>query len=229
MELRWVATPLAEEEPEHQPVWERTRSLRAQQGVGGVLNGIGRRLASYVWEARRATLFRRSLDGDLPTATPRIPLVMRDMRLEDLERFRDAPSRLPDGRVREFEDRLSRGRIAVIVLTADEVAGYGWLTTRDEIEKWSGAEIVLHEGEGYFFDAFTFPRFRARGIHTAVHVWRLRRLRGLGCAVAYSIADLRDPGAQKAHRNVGFAAYREIAWLRLGWIRWHTERQPTTG
>jgi hypothetical protein len=227
MEIRWVATPLAEE-ADRQPALGRIRSLQAQQGVGGVLKGVRRRLASYVWEARRATLFRRSLDGVLPTATPRIPLVMRDMGQEDLDRFRTEPSRLPEGRVREFEGRLSGGRVGVIVLAADEVAGYGWLTTRDEVERWSGAEIVLKAGEGYFFDAFTFPHFRARGIHTAVHVWRLQRLKGLGCTVAYSIADLRDPGAQKAHRNVGFAAYREIASLRLGWIRWHTVRHPTT-
>ena len=89
--------------------------------------------------------------------------------------------------------------------------------------------IVLQEGEGYFFDAFTFPRFRARGLHTSVHLWRLNRLKELGCSVAYSIADVRDPGAQKAHRNVGFVDLREIASLRLGTVRWHTTGAPRAG
>lgn len=227
MEIRWVAAPLAEVS-QREPAWERVWSLRAREGIVGILKGVGRRLVSSIWEARRATVFVRSLEI-IPTASPRIPVVMRDMTAGDLSLFRDAPSRLPEDRVREFEDRLRAGRIGVIVFAGEEVAGYGWLTTRNEIERWSGAEIMLQEGEGYFFDAFTFPRFRARGIHTSVHLWRLNRLKELGCTVAYSIADARDPGAQKAHRNVGFVDFREIASMRLAGIRWHTTRAPRAG
>ena len=66
----------------------------AQEGLTGILKGVGRRLVSSMG-GRRATVFVRSL-GDIPKESPPIPVVMRDMATGDLKRFADRPSRLPN-------------------------------------------------------------------------------------------------------------------------------------
>ncbi|HXI95003.1 MAG TPA: GNAT family N-acetyltransferase [Candidatus Acidoferrum sp.] len=64
--------------------------------------------------------------------------------------------------------RMARGCRCFGVWLGDELAGYGWLSTRPE---WIGeVELTLtpEAGDGYIWNCFTLERFRRRGVLRAL-------------------------------------------------------------
>jgi GNAT superfamily N-acetyltransferase len=150
------------------------------------------------------------------------------MTLEDLDRFRDPQSFLREGRITAFAQQLKTGRVGVIALARDQVAGYGWVSLQDEIEARLGVKVSLQRREGYIFVGFVFPPFRGRGIYPSLLAWRLEYLKRLDCRIAYSIVSTGNVPARKWHDRMGFTARREMSRLRVLGVKWHIDR-PVDG
>jgi GNAT superfamily N-acetyltransferase len=207
------------------PDWqERLRALSAREGPVGVLRSGSQRLFSYVFEMRMATVFGRPLDEPFPEYLPSIPVTVREITQEDLDRFRQPRSLLREHRIAEFAERLKTGRVGVIALTNDQVAGYAWLSLKTEIDRRLGVEISLQEGEGYFLDMFIFPAFRGHRIYPSLQAYRFNCLRRLGCRIAYGIVAAGNVPALKWHERFGFRSLRQIGWVKIIGVRWHISR-----
>ena len=198
----------------------RVRVIVDREGAGGLLRRGGERLRSALWDARRARVLCRSLDEPIQEYPPEVPVAVRAMTVEDLDRFRDPRCRLPERRIADFADRLATGRLGVVAWLDDVVAAYGWLTVTDHFEDWSGVDVRLAEGEGYVYNGFVFPQFRGRRIYPSVLEWRLRTLRSLGCRMAYSIVSVTNAPTLRWHEKLGFVGDRELGHVKIVGVRY---------
>jgi GNAT superfamily N-acetyltransferase len=200
----------------------------AREGLEGVVRGASQRFFPSVFEVRKATLFARALEGPIPEFPASVPVSVREMTLEDLGRFRDPQSFLRERRIMAFAQQLKTGRVGVIAMVRDHVAGYGWVSLQDEIEDRLGVKVSLQRREGYIFVGFVFPPFRGRGIYPALLKWRLDYLKRHGCRTAYSIVAVGNVPAQTWHRRMGFRPQREVGYMRLLGLKWYRSRPLCT-
>jgi GNAT superfamily N-acetyltransferase len=203
---------------------EHLRAVLIREGPLGLLTIIGQRLLSALFETRVVTVFRRPLDEPALDYPPKIPVTVREMTVEDLERFRHPPAYLREHRLEEFAERLKTGRVGVIALSGDQVAGYAWLSLKNEIERWTNLEISLQQGEGYLFDLFIFPVFRGHGVYPTLQNYRFECLKGRGCRVAYGVVVARNFPALKWYERFGFTAVRQIGHIRILGLKWRISR-----
>ena len=169
-------------------------------------------------------MFARNLAEPITEYSGGDPATFKVMTFGDLTRFRDPVSFLPEWRISTFAHHLETGRVGVMALADGRLAGYGWASTKNEVDDWLGVELSLQEGEGYIFDGFLFPAFRHRGIYPALMIWRLQYLRQIGCKIAYSLVLASNIPARKWHHRMGFTAQHELGWLRVMGVRRHMSR-----
>lgn len=222
MEILWDRSLSASLPVPHR--FERVRSLMNREGVARVLRIGSQRLWSHLFEVRKATVFGRSLDEPIPDYIPSVPVKLREMTLEDLSRFREARSLLPERWIMGFAERLKTGRIGIIGFVNGQVACYGWLSLQNAMDRWMGVELCLQDGEGYLYDGFIFPAFRGRGIYTFLQAWRLNYLKQLNCRIAYLVVAAGNLAAQRTDEKVGFIALRELCSVKIMKVTWHRNR-----
>jgi ribosomal protein S18 acetylase RimI-like enzyme len=203
---------------------DRLKDLLAREGPTGVLRSGSRGLFSYVFDKRMATVFERSLDDAFPEYPPSIPIIVREITQEDIDRFRQPQSLLREHRVAEFAERLKTGRVGVIALADDRVAGYAWLSQGTELDRWLGIEVSMQEGEGYLLDMFIFPHFRRHRIYPSLQLHRFNCLRRLGCRIAYGIVAANNFPALKWHERLGFRGLRQIGYMKIMGMKRYVNR-----
>lgn len=205
----------------------RLRSLMSRKGLACALRIASARLWTYVFRVQKAIVFGRCLNDQIPDYVPSAPLRLREMKVEDLDRFREAESLLPERRIMRFAERLKAGQIGIIGFVDGQVACYGWLSLQNEIDDSMGVKLCLQNGEGYLYDGFILPAFRGRGMFTFLQVWRLNYLKQRNCRIAYLIVDSDNLAAQRSDQKVGFIALRELCSVRIMMVTWHRNRQLT--
>jgi GNAT superfamily N-acetyltransferase len=219
MEIIWGSPSLR---GPYRPVpWpERLQGLIAREGLSGILRMSSHRLLSHIFDLRRAIVFERSLNQPIPECSPSMNVTLREMTLEDLERFREPESYLRERRIINFAGQLKIGRTAMIALADDRVVGYGWLSLENVRERGIGVEVSLGEGEGYIYDGFIFPSSRGRRIYPYLIAWRLNWLKRHGCKTVYSIVLTGNRSAVNWHQKMGFRDEQRICTMSLLGLKW---------
>jgi ribosomal protein S18 acetylase RimI-like enzyme len=189
-----------------------------------MLKIVSQRLLSAVFERRVVTVFRKPLEETLLNYPPKIPVTVRAMTLEDLDRFRCPPAQFREHRIEEFAKRLKTGRAGVIALSGEEVIGYAWLSMQSELERWTNVQISPQEGEGYLFDLFIFPKFRGYGIYPSLQNYRFECLKKRGCRVVYGVVVARNFPALKWYERFGFTPVRQIGHIKILGVKWRISR-----
>lgn len=69
------------------------------------------------------------------------------------------------------------------------------------------ATLFIHERAGWIANAYTFPKYRNRGVHSELLRYRIEDARGLGLAFAFTDA---EPGSVSA-RNIIRSGFRIVA------------------
>jgi ribosomal protein S18 acetylase RimI-like enzyme len=171
-------------------------------------------LASVPYEHIAFIVCVRSLQEPLPTACPRIPVLMRLATEADLLRFRDFV--LPS-ECRHFARRLAHGRLCFLAFpekNSEELVSYCWATTKIDPEL-DALILDLPPGSAYVDDAYTVPAYRRQGIQTALHLFRLRHLQALGCTRAILIVDVKNRASQALVRKLGYREVGQASFLRV--------------
>lgn len=197
----------------------RVRDLLARGGPAALVARGRHRLREFC-DVRRARLLVRELAAPVADVPPLVPLTLGAMTPAIVGRLREPGCDLPERRIDDFLRRLDAGHVGVVASTGDRIAAYGWLTTSDYFESWSGVAISLARGEGYVYNGYVFPAFRGRRLYPSVLAWRLRTLAALGCRTVYSIVAVTNAPALASHARLGFVGVRDFGYVKVAGLRW---------
>jgi ribosomal protein S18 acetylase RimI-like enzyme len=202
--------------------WERIKGLildLRERAQGDDWRQTGRWLAetlvSLLYCHIEYTVFARSLLKPLPVIAPRLPVTLCLATGADLVRFRGL---VPPSELRHFARRLAHGRHCFLARDGESLAAYCWATTQVAFG-WDNLEMRLQPGDAYVDDAFTIPAFRRQGIQTALHLYRLAYMRGLGCQRAVLIVRQDNIASQGLIRKLGYQEVDYLSFRRILWRR----------
>lgn len=110
--------------------------------------------------------------------------------------------------VEEVRERMQRGHRPWIARVGGEVAGWGWVATRQAGISELGIEITLQPDERYLWDFVTPPAWRGRGVYTAL----LHAILAGEGADRYWIG--HDEGNTPSARGIEKVGFREVGTAR---------------
>jgi ribosomal protein S18 acetylase RimI-like enzyme len=111
--------------------------------------------------------------------------------------------------------RLARGCRALVLWQGDEVASYCWVSTGREHVGELARDLVLADGDAYVWDCATVPRFRGRGLYTALLRSVLAALAAEGRRRAWIGASTTNEASNRTFAAVGFRPAAAVVALRL--------------
>lgn len=161
------------------------------------------------------TVFTRSLLEPLPVITPRVPLTLRLATEADLVRF---PGQMSPSEIDRFRRRLARGRYCFVALDGEHLAAYCWATTQVEYDV-DNLEMRLQPGDVYLDYDYTVRAYRRQGIQTAVHSYRLKYMKDLGCQRAVLIVKENNVASERLMRKLGYQEVDHLSFRRVLWKR----------
>lgn len=179
---------------------------------------------------RRVRYFERSLSDPIPPASPIPGMTVGELppdRWPELAQFRPGTS------VDKIAGRLGKGYRCFIASAQSGIVHAGWIASETAWCEVLGAEIPLPRDAVYFFDSFTIPEMRGRGLAPEAAKFRQRMLRQAGFRKVVAVADDDNRSGLRALEKSG---YRPAGWLgvlRLGpWsrlIRWNGSQEGCDG
>jgi len=192
---------------------ERIAQIRRDEGLRRLPSRVVHKLAAPVAEWGEIIFFERRLDSDSP-APGHADFSVREVTLAEadcLEAGRD-----PSQSCHEALRRFCRGDRAFAAIDANGICLHTrWVTTSPtwipEIER----EIIPGPGQAYFYNGYTRPDSRGRGIDGLVRSLIFSTLRSEGFTAVYSYVRRDNPAGLRAasrwQRPVGNVSYIRIA------------------
>lgn len=183
-----------------------------RDGAVYVLKRGARKIAAPLVELGRLDFFARDLERPFPPLEPPAGYDVREALPSEIDRVHEGSD---PGRSREaLRERFRRGHLCFVVLGPDgRVAHARWVTS-DAVELPElRRELRLAAGDAYFYDGFTRPEQRRRGLDELARnaICRALATRGYRRAVSYVRGD--NPTGLRA------AARWQEAIGSVGWVR----------
>lgn len=193
---------------------ERLRRAVARRGLLPTLALAGRRVLAPVLDAGSVIVFARDLDEPPPAPEPRGDWTAREASPWELDRVAEASD--PGHSEETLRDRFRSGHRCFVTAEGDGRIGHArWVTSEPPYIPEVRRHLLLAPGDAYFYDGFTHPSARRRGLDgvTRCAIFRALRHRGFQRAVSYvrgdNAAGLR--AAARWQRPVG-----RVRYLRIG-------------
>ncbi|MFP3942046.1 MAG: methyltransferase domain-containing protein [Thermoanaerobaculia bacterium] len=193
---------------------QRLHRAVASRGVFGTVTVAARRAAAPVVDAGTLVVFARDLDELPPAPDPRGDWTPREAAPWELDAVLEASE--PGHSAEALRDRFRRGHRCFVAADGDGRIGHTrWVTSEPPYVSEIRRHLLLAPGDAYFYDGFTHPDARRRGLDGATRcaIFRALRQRGFRRAVSYVRAD--NPAGLRAagrwQRPVG-----RVRYLRLG-------------
>lgn len=191
----------------------RVRGVVGRRGARGAVEQGLRRLAAPLCETGTLVFFVRDLAAALPEA-PVVPgYRARQATIGELAALREGSD--PGRSTASLRERFRRGHQCFVVV--DEAGRFRhtrWVTTDPAYIPEVGRRLRLAAGDAYFYDGYTHPAARGKGLDGVVRcaIFAALAARGMRRAVSYVRAD--NPAGLRAaarwQRPVG-----RIRYLRL--------------
>lgn len=165
---------------------ERAARFRREEGIVRLSSRLVRKLLSPIADWGRITFFERTLDA---VGATRVPdgVTIREVHAAELALIAEGID--PEQRREEITHRFRRGdRVFAALDATGGCAHTRWLVTRRAYIPEIDRDIVLSPGQAYFYNGYTRPDCRGRGIDGAVRQTIFTTLRSEGYAAAYSYA-----------------------------------------
>jgi SAM-dependent methyltransferase/ribosomal protein S18 acetylase RimI-like enzyme len=177
--------------------FDRVRGIVRTEGYGALLRRIVRRGVAPIVQISTIHFFVRELGENIASPSPVPGVFVRDGELSDLsthaEGFDPSQSR------ESLTERLKKGHRFVIAITADGSAAHTrWLSTRSAHVPEIGLDVALGPGEAYFYNGYTRPDCRIRGIDGLVRSYIFERLQADGFRRVYSYVRGNNRAGMKA-------------------------------
>lgn len=199
-------------------LYGRVRGSVERDGLGRTLRLGLRKIASPVVETGALVLFVRELDQameDLPPSSQHgHGYRVREAHPAELEAVRAGSD--PGRAAETLRERFRRGHRCFVAEGPGGAVGHvRWVTGDPPWVPELRRDLLLAPGDAYFYDGFTRPDARRRGLDglTRTAIFRALRERGFRRAVSYVRAD--NPAGLRAaarwQRPVG-----TVRWVRIG-------------
>jgi len=214
-------------------LWARARHFVETEGVRGLLAGVLRHLDTLrrrVFRNERYVIyeFDTAVSG---TLTPRpeidgleVAVLERD---EDLERLLEHGFRFPPLDPSFRREWLRRGGVAACAFVHRELAHVGWIALSPEARGCCDGlpyHVDFEHGEACWGGAYTWPRFRGRGLHEYQCGTRLQYMSDHGfnrCRDAVRVGNTPSLRGQSWWRPTPCLSGHFIRLLN--WTRWREE------
>lgn len=193
---------------------ERLHHAVERRGILGTLALAARRAAAPVVDAGSVVLFARDLDELPPAPAPRGEWTTREAGAWELDAVLEGSE--PGHSAEALRDRFRRAHRCFVAEDGEGRIGHTrWVTSEPPYVPEIRRHLLLPPGDAYFYDGFTRPQARRRGLDGATRcaIFQALRRRGFRRAVSYVRAD--NPAGLRAagrwQRPVG-----RVRYLRLG-------------
>jgi SAM-dependent methyltransferase/RimJ/RimL family protein N-acetyltransferase len=170
---------------------------------------------------RRMRYFERSLSDAIPPVRP-----LPGITVEELppERWGEWQQLHPGTSREEISGRLRRGDRCFIASARGRIVYAGWIAHEIAWCEVLGVEIPLARNAVYFYESFTLPEMRGRGLAPETAKVLLELLRQAGLQSVVAVVDAENHSGLRALEKSGYRPAGWMAVVRLGpWrrlIRW---------
>jgi GNAT superfamily N-acetyltransferase len=193
----------------------RTHEIYRNNGSKDLSIRVLRRLVSPVLRVGSVYFLDRDLNTLLPPPQPVCGITIRQATANDVHLFdgmNDAHRLIAQAR-----DRLNRGHLWFVAIedSTRRLAHYRWVSTTTALIPELNRHIICAPQEAYFYDLYTLPEFRRRGIdgYSRQTIYEyVRRELGIRRILVYICAD-NHPSLQAARpylKIIGRVWYAEI-------------------
>jgi GNAT superfamily N-acetyltransferase len=104
-----------------------------------------------------------------------------------------------------IDDRVCEGDLCVVAYVNDDLAHFRWMTYGNVEVPFIGAQLVMYMNshEAYTYDAYTFPKYRRRGIGHEARRFLVNTAAQQGVTTLYATSELKNPfmGPTRAQRE----------------------------
>ncbi len=199
---------------------ERLRQMRRRYGTGAVLQHLLGRLTRQV----AALDFSRLLWLDAAAMAPvdaDEPFTFRFLNADEVRRFAaDAENRLDAALAEELLPHGNGENRCFAALAEGRLAAYGWYALGAVAARHcGGVGLKLPAGAAYFYNGFTRPEFRGRGLYVALMGRGLRALAGRGVRHVLASVHWTNWAALRSCRRLGFTDLGCFAGIGRGRCR----------
>lgn len=134
-----------------------------------------------------------------------------------------------ENKLKVFEERLKKGKKAIVALVGNSIVCYVWISFQDEYEPISGLSIRLNGVNGYIHDTFVLPEFREKGIHSAVVFRALEYLKQKGYAGAVTVVKRTNTPSIRTFKKFGFKEKQSFRTTKILWFKFKSCIWQTPG
>jgi GNAT superfamily N-acetyltransferase len=176
---------------------------------------LGKTLKSLPGDTFEYRVFVISLDKDIPTPKPRLPVEIRLATETDLGLLKGL---LPPSQLHELFHIHAHGRLIFLAFDGERPTGYCWATPQVEFTI-DNLKMRLQPGDIYGGMAYTLPGYRRKGIQTTLQLFRMRYLKELGYKRIIAIVEDDNQASLIMHGKVGFTEADRLIFKRIIWKR----------
>ncbi len=199
-------------------ILEHFSQVRASQGLYPAIIGLVRIVTQQLFFRGECFLYARLLEEPISIIEPINDLVIKEAQISDLHLFETVQK---PSEVLWYKSLLERGRSCIMVFKDNQLAAYGWFTSKVDpvVER---TYVPLVQDEIFVFDLFTRPTFRRRGIQSILlqHMLELGRKRK--CKRVLSLVRVDNVPSSNLHDKLGFQIICRFTKVRiLGLVRFY--------
>jgi GNAT superfamily N-acetyltransferase len=187
--------------------------LIRRDGVRSSIHTVGQEISILPYKHQKLLVLSYPLLEPFLYYQSTIALNIRPFVHSDLEIVREIhrPSA-----AKQCARRLTNGHIGLIALSHGQPAGYAWgcIEVDPNLER---VKLTLESGDIYCAYAYTTPRFRRHGVHTALTQERFKIFRDRGYKRAVSVVDINNaPSLSVWQRKFNSLSLGHIDLIRKG-------------
>jgi GNAT superfamily N-acetyltransferase len=167
---------------------------------------------------RRVTMLARDLKSSASKIVLPDGVTLGMLNPGDVEEMALARPHGPSAR--RMREWLEKGCVCFVARRVHRVIATRWAQRREIDLSTFGRAIPLQDGEVCFFDAYTMPSERGRGIYRALIEFSDSDCRSEGCTLALTFTQPHNKPALRAAKAAGYHEIASMSRWRLGrWMR----------
>ncbi len=207
--------------PRLNDILKTIRFVQNRDGWGGVLLMTTQPFFEF---HKQAFVLRRSLDDTIPTAVPRLDVVIRPAAAADLPLFAGIA---PSLRLKRFAKKLEAGEACIVGIYDNRVISTTWIGFA-ETPTLVETPLKLTAKEAYLWGGYMDPQYRSKGVNTAMVYYTMHWLRDQGYEAVFMYTERYNKPVLRLCEKLGFDVVSRLTSVRLlKWQKsWYTAVTP---
>jgi len=121
-------------------------------------------------------------------------------------------NKFESNKLMSFKSRFEKATFKAFGVFDDkqELAYYCWISLKEFQFSKSLYQMSLKDSQGLLFDAFCFPEFRGRKLHSFMNFYRLKKLSELDKNEAVVVLLSQNTPARRSQKRAGFECFKII-------------------